>query len=107
MALLPTVHQVIGLESGQNMYADETDPSNLEVNEQSAVIVLQPSDLTVMPWPWLDQLYQAAWHCDDEEILHLLQQIPAEHSAVIAGLKRLTHNYEFQTLMYLTQRQST
>ena len=106
-ALLPTVHQGIGLESEQHIYTDETDPSNLEVKEQSTVVMLQPSDLTVMPWAWLDQLYQAAWRCDDEEILSLLQKIPAEHSSLIAGLSRLTHNYEFQTLMYLSQRQST
>lgn len=101
-ALLPSMHQGIGLEAGQQIDADETDP--LEVNEQSAVVGLQPSDLTVMPWNWLDHLYQAAWHCDDEEILHLLQQIPAEHFSLRAGLSHLTHNYEFQTLMYLAQR---
>lgn len=68
--------------------------------------VLTSQNLSVMPLDWITQLNQAAQLCDDEEIFHLIEQIPSEQASLIAHLNRLTHDFQFQPIVKLTQADS-
>ncbi|WP_413172602.1 PAS domain S-box protein [Anabaena azotica] len=84
------------------IYADEEHQqprgSNIQ-NEQS--ITLTPENLSVMPSNWTAELYQATLCCDEEEVLQLIEQIPASQTLLSYGLKNLVRNYQFQTILQL------
>lgn len=64
---------------------------------------LQSADLAVMPPEWIAQLRQAASNLDDEEILQLVEKVPAEQGAIAAVLTDLVHNFRLDTILDLTQ----
>ncbi|HEY9834162.1 MAG TPA: PAS domain S-box protein [Stenomitos sp.] len=68
--------------------------------------ILTAQNLSVMPLDWITQLHQAAQLCDDEEIFHLIEQIPAEQAPLIARLRQLAHDFQFQPIVKLTQTDS-
>lgn len=90
------------------MYAQNTPllATSHHNGEQAEPQVLTSETLSVMPIAWIDQLYQAAQLCDDQEIFHLIEQIPAEHSSLIAGLIRLSHDFQFEAILELAQTNS-
>ncbi|MDK3156600.1 PAS domain-containing protein [Kamptonema cortianum] len=77
------------------------------VQDVSCVSVLQPTDLQVMSPEWRSQLYQAALHCDDEEILMLVQQVPAEYQAMRGALEKLARDFQFRQIQQLVSTNST
>ena len=64
---------------------------------------LQASDLTIMPAEWIAQLRQSASNLDDEAILQLVEQIPAQHTAIAAVLVELVRNFRLDTILELTE----
>jgi two-component system sensor histidine kinase/response regulator len=52
---------------------------------------------------WVEQLNYAACECNDDVILELIAQIPAENASLANVLKDLANNFEFQKIMELTQ----
>jgi len=64
---------------------------------------IQPADLHIMPPEWIAALHQTARNCDDEETARLIQQLPPEHQNLKDALSYLTHHYQFETLVRLTQ----
>lgn len=74
---------------------DATSPS---VRAQPAC-QLEPSSLQVMSSAWITTLYHAARNCDDEEIYHLIQQIPPTHAALSEYLYRLAYCYQFERIV--------
>ncbi|MBW4582259.1 MAG: PAS domain S-box protein [Tildeniella nuda ZEHNDER 1965/U140] len=69
-------------------------------------LALTPDALNVMPSDWLAALQQAAQHCDDEEVSHLIEQIPQDYSTLSAGLDRLAHDFQFKQIVQLIQASS-
>ena len=59
--------------------------------------------LLQMPTDWVEQLNYAACECNDDVILELIGQIPAENANLANVLKDLANNFEFQKIMELTQ----
>jgi PAS domain S-box-containing protein len=70
----------------------------------SALVSLTPESLSVMPPAWIADLCRAAKCCDDEQVYYLIAQIPQEHASLIAALKHLTYNYQFQALVQLGEQ---
>ncbi|WP_071187537.1 PAS domain S-box protein [Trichormus sp. NMC-1] len=68
-------------------------------DEQSKTVISE--SLSVMPSSWLNELHQAALCCDEEEVLNLIDQIPEANTGLIAGLKSLVHNYQFQVILQI------
>lgn len=89
----------------QYLYADSKrlDAVSRYNDDQAQAASLNPENLWVMPPEWMNKLHEAATLCDDEEILHLLEQIPSEHTSLIAGLSHLVRDYQFQPIVQLTQ----
>ena len=59
-----------------------------------------------MPTNWIQALHQAALYCDEESVSGLIQQISASETALLEGLTRLAHNYQFELIMQLTQTET-
>lgn len=87
------------------LYADsETiNAASYHNDDQAQAASLTPESLCVMPPEWMNNLHKAAKLCDEEEILHLLEQIPSEHTSLIAGLSHFARDYQFQPIVQLTQ----
>ncbi|MBE9182387.1 response regulator [Oculatella sp. LEGE 06141] len=64
---------------------------------------LTPSDLTVMPPDWIDQLYQAATRVNSKQVTTLIGQIPASHANVANVLLHLVNQFQFEEIVALTQ----
>ncbi|MEA5582766.1 GAF domain-containing protein [Nodularia harveyana UHCC-0300] len=65
--------------------------------------VLDTASLAIMPASWISQLHLAAAQGNDSSSLHLLTQIPTEHTGLIARLTQLIENYQFDKIIELTQ----
>ena len=83
------------------VYAEPNAPSQLQ--PEPSTMSLRSADLAIMPSEWIAQLRQAASNLDDEQILQLLDQIPAEQGAIAAVLTDLVRNFRLDTILELTQ----
>jgi len=103
-----TIFQQLGTHLGlQYQYAEPTslDSSTMSteinrVNQQS----LTSESLQVMPVEWITALNRAALNCSSKEVEDLIAKIPDQHSSLAQGLKRLIHNFDFEVIMYLSNR---
>lgn len=86
----------------QYIYADEQGSVGAE--ELRKRVRLKSSDLTAMPGEWVTALHQAAIQVDAELIFQLAEQIPKTHLALAKGLANLVHNFCFDEIIDLTQR---
>ncbi|MBL1176620.1 PAS domain S-box protein [Pantanalinema sp. GBBB05] len=72
-------------------------------DDRALPLRLQASALQVMSSDWITALYQAALNCDDEAVLELVDQIPAEATQLINGLTKLARSYKFEVIVQLAQ----
>lgn len=61
-------------------------------------------DLTIMPPDWLNQLHQAAIKGSDEQILTLIEQIPASHLPLARILADWANNFRFDKVIELVEQ---
>lgn len=64
---------------------------------------LQPDDLQVMSAEWIAALHVASLNCSSHEVESLIAQIPSQYTIFAKGLKQLVYNYDFETLMHLSE----
>lgn len=64
-------------------------------------LLMMQTDLQLLPSDWQQNFYQAALQCNDQALHHLIQQIPAAQSDLIADLEHLVHNYRFDLILQL------
>ncbi|MGB3509970.1 MAG: 7TM diverse intracellular signaling domain-containing protein [Microcoleaceae cyanobacterium] len=78
-----------------------------EEESQSETTTELPSltveDLEQMPTEWLEQLYYAAKALNDDMILELIDEIPAEQSLLAEKLTNLVDNFQFKTIRQLLE----
>ena len=55
-----------------------------------------------MPPEWLQQMYDAAYYCDGDVLLELIEQIPPSQEAIANALKDLILNFKTDIIMELT-----
>ncbi|HEY9627307.1 MAG TPA: PAS domain S-box protein [Coleofasciculaceae cyanobacterium] len=80
--------------------AEQASASNEALDD--AAMALHSSDLLGMPSDWIAALRQAAQLCDDSSMEDLIEQIPAERTSLIRGLRQLMQNYSFKQIVALT-----
>ena len=56
-----------------------------------------------MPAEWLTEFHAAAIAGRDRQLTALIEQIPDQQSAIVKTLNELVDNFEFDTLIELTQ----
>ncbi|AFZ20444.1 response regulator [Allocoleopsis franciscana] len=83
------------------LYEDSSQPTSQKPEEK--VEVLTPEALVVMPTQWQQALYWAAKACNDDELLTLIEQIPARHAALKSALADLVNNFSLDVIIDLTQ----
>jgi PAS domain S-box-containing protein len=82
---------------------DKQEAPSTQDTRQADSFELTPESLSVMPSKWINKLHEAAKLCDDEEILHLIEQISSEHASLIANLTRLARDFQFSAIVQLAQ----
>ncbi|TAF02800.1 MAG: GAF domain-containing protein [Nostocales cyanobacterium] len=78
----------------------EIKPKSLDHQSQ---YIFDHTSLSIMPNDWISELYFASAQGNDSRCLEIIEQIPAEHTALIAALTKLIETYQFDQLMTLTQ----
>lgn len=86
----------------QYTYREDSDANAAAPATELAYATLQSADLQVMPDTWIAQLNLAAVECRDSRIYELIEQIPDNHATLTGSLKHLTDNFEFDTIIHLT-----
>lgn len=65
-------------------------------------VELSGDALAIMPPEWLQQMYDAAYYCDGDLLLQLIEQIPTSQVAIANALKDLTLSLKTDIIMELT-----
>jgi signal transduction histidine kinase/DNA-binding NarL/FixJ family response regulator len=69
---------------------------------QQSDFILNAAALTIMTPAWISELYFAAAQGNDVRCLKLIAEIPSDQIRLIAALKELIDNYQFDKIMTLT-----
>ncbi|MEG4959930.1 MULTISPECIES: PAS domain S-box protein [unclassified Microcoleus] len=67
-----------------------------------ARVELSRDALAIMPPEWLQEMYDAAYYCDEDVLLELIEQIPTSQGAIANALKDLVLNFKTDIIMELT-----
>jgi len=74
-----------------------------ELTERLATVEpLTPEHLRMMPTAWIQSFHRAAQTADEELMLQLLNQIPAEQDALAEALRQLIYNFRLDQLLHIT-----
>jgi hypothetical protein len=92
-----------GLQLSIPVEAELTTSGTGLVPTAAATIALQVSDLTVMPIPWRQQLYQAALEGRDRQLQALIDQIPASQPTLIAAIESLVEQCHLEVVLQLAE----
>ncbi|AFZ07019.1 PAS/PAC sensor hybrid histidine kinase [Oscillatoria nigro-viridis PCC 7112] len=65
-------------------------------------VELSRDALAMMPPEWLQKMYDAAYYCDGDLLLQLIEQIPTSQVAIANALKDLTLSFKTDIIMELT-----
>ncbi|MBE9226062.1 PAS domain S-box protein [Phormidium sp. LEGE 05292] len=79
----------------------ENQPELHNHTNLSPAQTLTTESLSVMSEEWIALLNYKALSCDQDAVLELLEQIPAENSQLADGLRQLTQNFEFPEIVKL------
>ncbi|MGL5133439.1 MAG: hybrid sensor histidine kinase/response regulator, partial [Planktothrix sp.] len=66
-------------------------------------VELSKEDLAIMPPEWLQQMYDAAYYCDEDLLLELIEQIPVSQEAIANTLQDLVMDFNMDLIMELTK----
>ncbi|HSF74221.1 MAG TPA: ATP-binding protein, partial [Microcoleus sp.] len=80
-------------------------PPLTSTSEESAslpTLELSREALAIMPPEWLQQMYDAAYYCDQDIVLQLIEQIPPSQVAIANALKDLAVSFKTDIIMELT-----
>lgn len=93
------------------VYAEQTLADSKERETQTRVepeggklTEFTPAILKVMSEQWLNELYQAAEGIDNEQILQLIDQIPASHSFLAQAIADLVNTFRCDRLIDLIEQ---
>ena len=74
-----------------------------ETQTPTQLTSLTVEDLEKMPQEWLENLYDAVQELDDDLILELIEQIPAEEFLLAEKLTNLVLDFQFKTMRKLLE----
>lgn len=70
---------------------------------RSTVELSKDTFLAIMPPEWLQQMYDAAYYCDEDVLLELIAQIPDSQQAIANTLKDLVMDFNTDLIMKFTK----
>ena len=77
--------------------------NNSFYDQKGSKISLTPESLQFMPQDWISALHQAAREMDEDHVVELIQQIPAENEQLVKNLTNLVDNFLLDLLLNLTK----
>ena len=81
---------------------DGISPITSQVPSPLARVESSRDALATMPPEWLQQMYEAAYYCDADVLLELIEQIPSSQGAIANALKDLVLNFKTDIIRELT-----
>ncbi len=93
--IFETMKNHLGVE-----YIYEEEMPSQTATELSSLTV---EDLQTIPTEWLEKVYYAAKALDDDMMLELIEQIPAQESLLAEKLSVLVNDYQFKTIRQLIE----
>ena len=100
--IFETMNKYLGVEY---LYKEKKEEQDLEEDADSDVeyqIKLTPEDLSVMSQEWIAKLHQAAIEVDADSILQIIEQIPESNKTLADKLRKVTSQYDFDTIIELS-----
>ncbi|MEG4082948.1 PAS domain S-box protein [Microcoleus sp. POL10_C6] len=82
--------------------ANRIPPLTSQESSSLPRVELSRDALALMPPEWLQQMYDAAYYCDGDILLELIEQIPTSQEAIANALKDLTLSFKMDIIMELT-----
>lgn len=85
---------------------EETPTASQSVDPQAndPQAVLSADALLVMPIAWREQLYHAAQSLNSQQILAVIDEIPATHHNLATQLRQLVDHFRYDLILELTRR---
>ena len=77
--------------------------NNSFYDQKGSKISLTPESLQFMPQDWISALHQASREMDEDHVVKLIQQIPAENEQLVKNLTNLVDNFRLDLLLNLTK----
>ncbi len=103
--LLETIGHYLKLDY---IYAENSTTNLRNLNSQSIIAEqLTCKSLEIMSQAWRSQLHQAASQVDNQEILRLLTEIPAEYESLAKDLRILVEEFRCDKIIDLTESNNT
>ncbi|TAE57394.1 MAG: response regulator [Nostocales cyanobacterium] len=87
----------------QFLYQQQLENETQHHQHEESEFKLNTHALEIMPNEWIHKLNFASAQCNDDKCLELLADIPPEQTQLIAALRNLIDNYQFDKLITLTQ----
>ena len=100
--IFETIGKYLGVEY---LYKGDSENYDLEEDSDSDMeeeVKLTAEDLTIMPKQWIVNLNQAAIEVDADSILQIIEEIPENNKNLAEKLRKLTSQYDFDTIIELS-----
>ena len=81
------------------------EEANQQSDRESPMQALESKDLRGMSLEWLEKLYDAALSVDNDLLLELIEQIPAEKEAIETNLTNLVNNFRVDIIFEIAREQ--
>jgi len=103
----PLVMDVLYAEIGTLLKLDYVRSAPAEPSPTLVCPRLEPADLAPFSAQWRHQVREAALDLDDSALLRLIATIAPDHPTLALALGQLVNDFQFETLVYLSQDQET
>ncbi len=97
--LLQILTEILSLDEDK---LDGISPITSQAPSPQARVELSKNALATMSPEWLQEMYEAAYYCDADVLLELIEQIPSSQGASADALKDLVLNFQTDIIMELT-----
>lgn len=97
--LLQILTEILSLDEDK---LDGISPITSQAPSPQARVELSKDAFATMSPEWLQELYEAAYYCDADVLLELIEQIPSSQGAIANALKDLVLNFQTDIIMELT-----
>ncbi|MGL5193527.1 MAG: ATP-binding protein, partial [Chroococcales cyanobacterium] len=101
--LLSKVGEHIGVRYIYDEPIESDSDNKIKDSPEDSALILDAQSFQVMPQDWVIRVYDAACQCSDDMILELIEEIPPENAPLAQALTELANNFQFETIMALTQ----
>lgn len=105
--LLSKVSEHIGVRYIYDEPLDSDSDNRIQNATEDSAFILDAESFQFMPPDWVVRVYNAACQCSDDMILELIEEIPPENAPFAKALMELANNFQFETVMALTQQEKS